>query len=541
MAKLLLPILIVTLVPAVVIPLGLSKGIQFRQLIDYSRLAGAAGRVGYLASVSRRKLLELVARSKNGAALAWSSILRLPNRLKSLKLCWPGELKESRSRFGFPRLVSRSTFSELMGHSDHLSRTTGSKLHDLIDHTELTGPSSRERVVGLVDRIKFWLLCALDPSQRIIGSPQPDLNGLNCRVQLSEQQKDDSVVYVFTVEICGSIRAPSEMDYTTLRASIEDVTDGPHKAMPVNARASDCQMQDSPAFCYNMDLGKLPDRVTTLYDWTMVAHLNLNWLMFPRKGTRLLKFTVSILSQKTGKALCSAQHTFFYENPTLGYIDLPENAQRTRNLAVALALAVGAAGDKLCGCELELIKSWAKSNIGPSRSVPGSAHLPESPKSAQASDKARRKLDKAFEQAVRFFRDGNQLDTYKICKEIVEIAPLADRYDMLDLCLNVAKANGSVAAEELAVLKNLANWLEVGPDRFRAMMEKTLPVSMHQVKDAEVILGVTSDMSEKETLKRLNREYCKWNSRVTNSDPKVQAQADEMLKLIAEARAEYIA
>ena len=107
--------------------------------------------------------------------------------------------------------------------------------------------------------------------------------------------------------------------------------------------------------------------------------------------------------------------------------------------------------------------------------------------------------------------------------------------------MNVAKANGSVVAEELAALKNLASWLEVDADRFRAMMEKTLPVSMHQIKDEEVILGVTSDMSEKETLQRLNKEYCKWNSRVTSSDPQVQAQADQMLKLIAEARAEYIA
>lgn len=394
---------------------------------------------------------------------------------------------------------------------------------------------------GLVDRIKFSLLRAVDPGQFIIGSPQPDLNGLNCRAQLNEQQKDDSIVDVFTVEICGSVRAPSNVHYATLQATIEDVTDGPRKAMPVQARVRHWQMQDSPAFCYSTDLGKLPDRVITLYDWTMVAQLNVEWLMFPRRGTRLLKLTASILSQKTGKTLGTAQHTFFYENPTLGYIDLPENAQRTKNLAIALALAVGAADDKLCGCEIELIKSWATSNIGSSRSVPGSAHAPESPKSAHATHKAKRKLDKAFEQAVSFFRDGNQLDTCEICREIVEIAPLAHRYDILDLCLSVAKANGSVAAEELTVLKNLANWLQVDADRFRAMVEKTLPVSMHKVKDTEVILGVTSDMSEKETLQRLNREYSKWNSRVTSSDPEVQAQADEMLKLIADARAEYIA
>lgn len=541
MSKLVVPILIVTLPPAVVMFLGFSRGFQFRQLINHSRLVDGAGRVRFLALVSRRKLRRLLTRSKNSVSLLWFSLLRLVTRPKSLKLACPGELKESLSGFRVLRLVSRSTFSELMAHFSLLRRTTPSKLHDLIDHTELTSLINREKVSGLVNRIKFLLLRAVDHSQSIAGSAQLDLSVLNCRVQLNKQQKDDSVLDVFTVEICGSIRAPSDMHYTTLRASIEDVTDGPHKAKPVQARAKQWQMQDSPAFCYSTDLGKLPDKVTTLSSWTTVARLNLDWLMFPRKGKRVLQLTASIVSRQTGKELGAAKCTFSYENPALGYIDLPENIQRTRTLAVALALAVSAADHKLYGCEVELIKDWAKSNVGPSRYVPRSAHLPEPPKSAQASDKARCKLDEAFEQAVRFFRDGNQLDTYKVCREIVEIAPLADRYDILDLCLNVAKANGSVVAEELTILKNLASWLEVDADRFRAMMEKILPISMHQVKDAEVMLGVTSDMSEKETLQRLNKEYCKWNSRVTSSDPQVQAQADQMLKLIAEARAECIA
>ena len=128
----------------------------------------------------------------------------------------------------------------------------------------------------------------------------------------------------------------------------------------------------------------------------------------------------------------------------------------------------------------------------------------------------------------------------KICKEVVEISPIGDRYDILDLCLHVAQANGLVVAEELAILKNLASWLEVDMNSFRAMMEKTLPVGMHQVKDVEVTLGVTSDMSREKTRKQLNQEYSKWNSRVTSSDPQIQAQADQMLKLIAEARSEYV-
>jgi tellurite resistance protein len=206
-------------------------------------------------------------------------------------------------------------------------------------------------------------------------------------------------------------------------------------------------------------------------------------------------------------------------------MNLQENIERTNILAVALAFAVSAADNKLYDCEVELIKNWARDNI-----------LENS-----ASDKDERKLDKALEKTIAFFRCGNKLDTYDICDEIVGIAPVAQRYDILELCLYVAQSKGSVTAEELTFLKNMASWLEVDSDRFRIMMEKILPVDMHEVRDVETILGITSDMSKERVRKHLNKEYGKWNSRVTNADPDIQTQADQMLKLIAEARSQYTA
>jgi tellurite resistance protein len=206
-------------------------------------------------------------------------------------------------------------------------------------------------------------------------------------------------------------------------------------------------------------------------------------------------------------------------------MDLQENIERTKILAVALAFAVSAADNKLYDCEIELIKNWARDNI-----------LENS-----ASDKDEHKLDKALEKTIAFFRGGNKLDAYNICDEIVGIAPVAQRYDILELCLYVAQSKGSVTTEELALLKNMADWLGADHERFRIMMEKVLPVEMHEVRDIETILGISSDMSREKVRKHLNKEYSKWNSRVTNSDPDIQSQADQMLKLIAEARSQYTA
>ena len=350
---------------------------------------------------------------------------------------------------------------------------------------------------------------------------------LNCRVKLTELKEDKSVLDAFGVEICGSIHARRDKHNALLRISILDVTEPAPKAKEVQASVKQWQVPGSLVLCYKAELGKLPQKVTTLPGWTAVAELRLDWLTFPRRGTRDLQFDISILSSDSGENIAGARCTFSYENPAFGYMDLQENIERTKTLAVALAFAVSAADNKLYDCEVELIKNWARDNIFED--------------SEQASNKVRHKLDNALDKTVFFFREGNKLNVYEICREIVEIAPVAQRYDILDLCLYVAHANGSVAAEELAMLKDLADWLEIDAERFRAMMEKVLPIDMHEVRDVETILGITSNMSKEKTRQHLNKEYSKWNSRVTNSDPEIQSQADQMLKLITEARSQYVA
>ena len=400
----------------------------------------------------------------------------------------------------------------------------GIALLGLTIYTRFPGLINRSLSNASTVREKFPVSCSEFPNPITESSATPDMRKFNCRAQLTSQEEGNCVVDVFNVQIGGTIHTPSDMYYTTLQITIADITDEGCNARPVHSRGKQWQSNDSPVFCYTADLGKTPTKVTTLSDWTSVAQLHLDWLMFPQKGNRKLRLKTSILSRKNAEQLACATFTFFYQNPEFGYIDLQENIQRTKTLAVALAFAVSAVDGKLYDCEIELIKNWARNNVDIS----------------QASDKARSSLEKALNKTVDFFSSGNQLDIYKICKEIVQIVPIAQRYDILDLCLKVTQANGIASAEEIDLLKKLANSLEVDPNRFRSMVQKTLPVDMHETMDQEVILGVSSDMGKEKTREQLNKEYIKWNSRVTSSDPAIQSQADEMLKLIAEARRKYV-
>lgn len=384
----------------------------------------------------------------------------------------------------------------------------------------------------LVVYLRTKKISVCNPDLNINSGTEPDLGVLNCRVQLTKIQEGKQSYDALGVEMRGEIHAPDDNHNASLHISISDITEGPNKAKIVKAKVKQWQTSESSVesakksseFSYTSGLGKLPHKITTLSDWTNVAQLRLDWIMFPREGKRILQFDISILSADSHEELTTSKYLFNYDNPYYGYIDLQENAERTKMLAVALAFAVSAADGKLFDCEIEFIKNWARENIDTS----------------QSNEKDKNKLEKALDETIVFFREGNVLNVFDLCREIVDIAPVARRYDVLELCLNVAKANGSVVSEELNMLRDMSFWLEVDNEKFRAMMEKILPVNIMKDKDVEAILGVTSDMNPEYARVHLNKEYAKWNSRVTNSDPQIQSQADQMLRLIAEARTQYV-
>jgi len=361
---------------------------------------------------------------------------------------------------------------------------------------------------------------------------QPDMAGLNCRVCFGPEGRDGSSGDSFVVEICGTIHSHAENDEAALRVTLTDVTGAPHDSKPVLSKAGQWRLNDSNAFCYSAGLGRcrqaslagLAGGETILHNWMRVARLQTGWLVFPRRGERSLLLRASIVSRRDAQELAQAECVFPYYNEESGYIDAEENRQRVKTLAIALAFTVSAADAKMYKCEVDFIKAWARGNICPSG----------------ASNRARRRLEKALNETFTFFRRGRRLNTQGICRELVRLASPADVQDVMALCLHVAQAKGSVAPEELAILGDLARWLGIDADTYRGMVERILPVNMHQVKDTQLVLGVGADMSEEAARQLLNREYSKWNARVTNRDPQIQAQADEMLSLIAEARRQYV-
>jgi len=347
---------------------------------------------------------------------------------------------------------------------------------------------------------------------------------LNARVRIGRQADGDSFRSTLIVEICGTIEAPDDDHEVCLQVSLSDVTDTTVPPLPVLNRPKNGPLQASSLFTHQNAMGKLCHRTTTLGDWTVVAQLSPEWFVLPRQGSRRLQSDVAILSQGTTKRLASARCVTSFESVEVGYLDIEDNIQRAKTLAVGLAFSVAAADNELPESEVLVIEGWVRTNFG----------------AGQASPTARTELDRAMQKTAAFFRKGGRLNLEQICSEIVEIAPMIGRIEIMDLCLRVAGAKGQVTSAEMLLLKQLAACLVIDRTRLRTMVEKILPVHMHTSQDTEMIFGVTGEMSQDQARQQLNHEYAKWSSRVISSDPAIRQQADQMLNLIANARTEFV-
>jgi hypothetical protein len=327
----------------------------------------------------------------------------------------------------------------------------------------------------------------------------------------------------FVVDIIGSIRATTVGQNAVLQVTLEDVTEGLAHTRPVIEKGTEGTSDPPQPFCFQTPLGVLHDAVITLSNWTTVARLETAWFTFAHRGPRALVFHVRIKTAPHNDELAHARYLLDYNNQDLGYIDLKENQQQVKVLAIAPALAVAAMDGKFSEGELGFIRGWALANIN----------------LKAVSLKSKKAFEKSLQRAAALLQTPDAVDLQPLCQYIARLAPLAVRYDILEFFLYVARASGSVTRDTLQLLTSLAAWLQADTEHYRTLVEKVLPVHLHETLDKEIVLGVKDDMPREEILKRLNREYVKWNARVTNADKNVQHQADKMLELIAQARHQY--
>lgn len=329
----------------------------------------------------------------------------------------------------------------------------------------------------------------------------------------------------YSIEIKGSVHCAVDGMETDLLIEVFDLTDGLDKSKAILSSIDENPL-DQGGFSYREPNGCLPHGWSVLGSWCPVATLNLSSLCYARQGDRTLGLSVSIVSTETNMPLTTGKSLFAYHNPYPGYQDVCENRPRIGVLGEALAWWIPHTDAKDDSQKRAIIDEWR------------TRYQKEEPLVSKVAF-LRLTFDKLFGRLGKLLPPWKKTWPRPLCDRLSSIASFADRQLVMELCFKMIASDRSAGAIELTQLRNISRWLDIAPEHYRTMMEKILPVTMHEVRDIELLLDISPQMPVPIVRQYLSKEYSKWNSRVTHADSQIRQQASIMLEVIAQARTQF--
>lgn len=341
-------------------------------------------------------------------------------------------------------------------------------------------------------------------------------------VQILQTKEDVHDLDCFEVKIRGAIEVSSENQTVSFVAKIYDETSGEKE--PVLSAIDEFQSDNSIEFLFQKS-EKLPYVNTLISDWTTIFKMPLVLLEFPKKGKRDISIAFYIANQQ-GDILEQSEHKISFYNKENGYLESLENRKKFEEVIIKTALLVSNSDGEMDGTEAGVIKHWVE------------ARLTSYMESALYENKHRLNgyIKDGFSQVK-----NDEIDIHGVLCEIQDIASDGEKYELYELCLKVASADGKAEQEELDLLDDITDYLNLDRVKLQSMLEKELPVNIYtnSVDDEESLIGITSDMDNKQIKKHLVKEYSKWNARVAHKDEKIRKQAEKMIQIIVNLRKKY--
>ena len=262
-------------------------------------------------------------------------------------------------------------------------------------------------------------------------------------------------------------------------------------------------------------------------------------LAAPYKGIRKLRFrlvatSVGVKSNRAAfaeedlnKIYHIAHFDYNYEFKEIGYLENFLNRERVEELSIDLGMCIAASDGKLQQKELDVIKDWA--NLG-------TLHL-EADRAEEKKEEYSKYIKASYNKAK-----AKKLSLSEIVEEINEKAGREQKYEAIDLMLKIAGADDKLSKEEDAMLNKIVKKLELEEQVYNEMKNKTL-ATVGKIETSkgsvEGLLGIKSDMTDKQKCKELRKQYSKWNSQTNSSNDKIKERAKEMVKIIADLRTKY--
>ena len=314
-------------------------------------------------------------------------------------------------------------------------------------------------------------------------------------------------------------------------------------SLPVLSTFEETAEAGSRIFEHTVRLGDMADKYYP--DWARLSALIPEALIGPHKGTRHLELKCFIWYEshkpifKNGHLDTSERsaskgginiinHEFSFRFSNSGYMEIDDERLKIQMASVKLAISIALADGSLDQKEGKEIKKWIKDIVKSSL---------ESQK-----DKIKEALNNSLEEGFKETKHGS-LDIKAVCSNIKSIGSKADKYDLLELCLDVMAADGEADQEELKQIAEISDLIGIDYEEVTKLKDQRLiklnPASA-SMSGLEEKLGIDPDWDKEKINKHIISLWGKWAGRITAlPEGNKRDNAQKMLDLIAEARKKY--
>ena len=329
---------------------------------------------------------------------------------------------------------------------------------------------------------------------------------------------------ILTLWVRGFLQAPDSVQ-AVLQATIRDSEEP--DGNPVLTLNAEQQAPDSIEFLEIRTIRYSPVNKIAHLEWaTTGIHVIISSLVGPKGGAR--KLCMDVLVRQTDGFVLWRGTVLFSANLDFGYKDADERAVANQSLSIQLAVAVAAISGGVHEAEIATLNNWIKKNT--------EALEPED------RTKRRRSLVATLRTAQNRAEAGT-LQVSKLVSQLQQDGTRSGRMMAVELCFAIMAADGVASADELDMVNKIATKLDVDSQLLSAVRDKALSglsSSAIDIRDRYAILGIDASGDPSEIRARLSTLYKKWSSRATTlTDPKKRKEAEDMLRLIAEIRAEH--
>jgi tellurite resistance protein len=344
----------------------------------------------------------------------------------------------------------------------------------------------------------------------------------------------------FVKEIKGRgpipIRRPTRIGFIT---SVFDTTSGDFE--PVASAIESFQEPQTTVYQHRLEVGNvLPDQ--GFVDWVRIGVVLPELLEPPYSGQRKMVAVVRMVdlgnppdvmhgfndSDHPGLLL---QRTleFSWTFKEKGYKEAAEHREEATAIAIKIGIAVAMADGSLENREGAILKSWIGRRVH---------HL---------SQERQEVLKKVYNDAMRgayLEAKRGELKLEELTRRMDEIGDTTTKYEAVELCFDVMAGDGVATAEELRIIRDVAEALDLDVGEIEKMRDQrliSLNSSIESHASIEEMLGILPGWDNEHVRKHLRLEFQKWNNRMTHlADEQERVNAQRMLDVIAEARQKYV-